>query len=114
MERYLVCRYQGSEGGFFSPHRDNNTKGTAHRRFACTLNLNADEYEGGELRFPEFGLQTYRAPTGGAMVFSCSLLHEATRVTRGTRYAFLPFFYDERTAQTRANNEKFIVWERQD
>jgi predicted 2-oxoglutarate/Fe(II)-dependent dioxygenase YbiX/peroxiredoxin len=114
MERYLVCCYQGKEGGFFSPHRDNNTKGTAHRRFACTLNLNADEYEGGELRFPEFGLQTYRAPTGGAMVFSCSLLHEATRVTRGTRYAFLPFFYDERTAQTRANNEKFIVWERQD
>jgi predicted 2-oxoglutarate/Fe(II)-dependent dioxygenase YbiX/peroxiredoxin len=113
MERYLVCCYQGREGGFFSPHRDNNTKGTAHRRFACTLNLNAEEYDGGELRFPEFGPQTYRAPTGGATVFSCSLLHEATRVTRGTRYAFLPFFYDERTAKTRMDNEKFIVWEGQ-
>ncbi len=29
------------------------------------------------------------------MVFSCSLLHEATRITGGTRYAFLPFFFDE-------------------
>jgi peroxiredoxin len=113
MERYLVCRYQGSEGGFFSPHRDNNTKGTAHRRFACTLNLNAEEYEGGDLRFPEFGPQTYRAPTGGAVLFSCSLLHEATPVTRGTRYVFLPFFYDEQTVRTRAENEKFIVWEGQ-
>jgi hypothetical protein len=28
-------------------------------------------------------------------VFSCSLLHEATRVTAGRRYAFLPFFYDQ-------------------
>ena len=27
-------------------------------------------------------------------MFSCSLLHEATRVTRGRRYAFLPFLYD--------------------
>jgi peroxiredoxin len=113
MERYLVCCYQGNEGGFFSPHRDNNTKGTAHRRFACTLNLNAEEYDGGDLRFPEFGPQTYRAPTGGAVVFSCSLLHEATRVARGTRYVFLPFFYDEQTAQTRADNEKFIVWDGQ-
>jgi hypothetical protein len=113
MERYLVCRYQGSDGGFFSPHRDNNTKGTAHRRFACTLNLNVEDYEGGDLRFPEFGPQTYRAPTGGAVVFSCSLLHEVLPVTRGTRYVFLPFFYDEQTVRTRAENEKFIVREGQ-
>ena len=111
MERYLVSCYDGTEAGFFSPHRDNNTKGTAHRRFACTLNLNAEEYEGGDLRFPEFGSRTWRAPTGGAVIFSCALLHEATPVTRGARYAFLPFFYDETTAQTRLDNEKFIVWE---
>ena len=62
-------------------HRDNTTKGTAHRRFAVTINLNAGEFEGGELRFPEFGPRTYRPPTGGAVVFSCSLLHEAPPVT---------------------------------
>ena len=28
-------------------------------------------------------------------MFSCALLHEATRVKAGRRYAFLPFFYDE-------------------
>ena len=70
-----------------------------------TINLNADEYEGGDLRFPEFGTRTYRAPTGGAVLFSCALLHEATPVTEGRRYAFLPFLYDEDAAALReANN----------
>lgn len=101
LERYVVACYDGSEGGFFRPHRDNTTAGTAHRRFACTINLNADEYEGGDLVFPEFGNRRYRAPTGGAVVFSCSLLHEATRVTRGRRYACLPFLYDENAARQR-------------
>jgi predicted 2-oxoglutarate/Fe(II)-dependent dioxygenase YbiX/peroxiredoxin len=105
MERYIVACYDAEKGGHFRPHRDNTTSGTAHRRFAVTINLNAGEYEGGDLRFPEFGRATYRAPTGGAVVFSCSMLHEATPVTRGTRYAFLPFLYDEAAAELReANN----------
>lgn len=102
LERYVVACYDGDgEGGFFKAHRDNTTVGTAHRRFACTINLNADDYEGGDLVFPEFGTRRYRAPTGGAAVFSCTMLHEATPVLRGKRYAFLPFFYDEAAAQQR-------------
>jgi predicted 2-oxoglutarate/Fe(II)-dependent dioxygenase YbiX len=99
IERYLVACYDAQRGGFFRPHRDND--GTGHRQFAVTINLNAEDYEGGDLRFPEFGRQTYRAPTGGACVFSCALLHEATPVTRGTRFAVLPFLYDEASAQRR-------------
>lgn len=105
IERWMVGCYDGEHGGFFRPHRDNTTAGTAHRVFACTINLNAEEFEGGELRFPEFGARTYRAPTGGAVIFSCSLLHEAMPVTRGTRYAFLPFFYDEEKARLREQNQ---------
>jgi predicted 2-oxoglutarate/Fe(II)-dependent dioxygenase YbiX/peroxiredoxin len=108
MERYLVACYSGGEEGFFSAHRDNTTKGTAHRRFAVTINLNAEEFEGGELRFPEYGPRSYRAPTGGAVVFSCSLLHEALPVTRGDRYAFLPFLYDEEGAKIREQNMGFL------
>jgi predicted 2-oxoglutarate/Fe(II)-dependent dioxygenase YbiX/peroxiredoxin len=104
MERYLVACYAAEEGGHFRAHRDNTTKGTAHRRFAVSVNLNADEYEGGDLRLPEFGPRTYRAPTGGGVVFSCSLLHEATPVTRGKRYAFLPFLYDEAARKIREAN----------
>ncbi|MBM3573734.1 MAG: 2OG-Fe(II) oxygenase, partial [Alphaproteobacteria bacterium] len=77
IERFLIARYDAETGGHFSPHRDNTTPGTAHRKFAITINLNAEEFEGGELRFPEYSRDTYRAPTGGAVVFSCSLMHEA-------------------------------------
>jgi len=94
IERYVVSCYDADDGAVFHPHRDSTTQGTAHRRFACSMNLN-DGYAGGDLRFAEYGPRTYRPPPGGATVFSCSLLHEATRVTAGRRYAFLPFFYDQ-------------------
>jgi predicted 2-oxoglutarate/Fe(II)-dependent dioxygenase YbiX len=108
MERYIVSCYDSSSGGFFRPHRDNTTKGTAHRRFAVTINLNTEDYEGGDLRFPEFGSRLYRAPTGGAVVFSCSLLHEATPVTKGIRYAFLPFLDDDAAAKIRQANSGYL------
>ncbi|MFN3946015.1 MAG: 2OG-Fe(II) oxygenase [Allosphingosinicella sp.] len=108
MERYLIGCYDAERGGHFRPHRDNTTKGTAHRRFAVSINLNAGDFDGGDLRFPEFGPRTYRPPTGGAVVFSCSLLHEATPVTRGTRYAFLPFLYDEAAAKVREENNAHL------
>ncbi|MBP2303061.1 2OG-Fe(II) oxygenase [Azospirillum picis] len=108
MERYIVACYDAAEGGHFRAHRDNTTKGTAHRRFAVSINLNAEEFEGGELCFPEFGPRRYRPPTGGAVVFSCSLLHEAAPVTAGRRYAFLPFLYDEAGARQREANNGFL------
>ncbi|NBU29461.1 MAG: 2OG-Fe(II) oxygenase, partial [Caulobacteraceae bacterium] len=107
IERYLVACYPAG-AGWFRPHRDNTTKGTAHRKFAVTINLNTEEYEGGALRFPEFGDRQYRPPTGGAVVFSCSLLHEALPVTAGERFAFLPFLYDEAGARLRDENLKFV------
>jgi predicted 2-oxoglutarate/Fe(II)-dependent dioxygenase YbiX/peroxiredoxin len=109
IERHIVACYEAG-AGHFRPHRDNTTKGTAHRRFAVTINLN-DGYEGGDLRFPEFGRRTYRAPVGGAIVFSCSMLHEATPVTAGRRFAYLPFLYDEAGAKLREENNAFLAEE---
>ncbi len=108
IERDIIACYDASEGGFFRSHRDNTTRATAHRRFAVTINLNAEDYDGGNLRFPEFGQATYRAETGGAVVFSCSLLHEATPMTRGKRYCYLPFLYDAAGAALRKENEQFL------
>jgi hypothetical protein len=101
IERYLVSCYDAADGGVFHAHRDDTTRQTANRRFACSINLNGD-FEGGDLRFPEYGRKTYRPPVGGAVVFACGLLHEAQRVAAGRRYAFLPFFTDEAGAAVRA------------
>jgi predicted 2-oxoglutarate/Fe(II)-dependent dioxygenase YbiX len=107
IERFIVSCYDATEAAHFMPHRDNMTRGTAHRGFAVTINLN-DDFDGGDLRFPEFGRRTYRAPIGGALVFSCSLLHQVVPVTRGIRYATLPFLHDEAAEDIRQCNEGFL------
>lgn len=103
MDRYMVSRYDAETGGHFFRHRDNLNAGAQHRRFACTINLNGG-YEGGDLIFPEFGRRTYRAPVAGAIVFSCGALHEVTPMTKGSRYAFIPFLYGEEDARKRMEN----------
>jgi predicted 2-oxoglutarate/Fe(II)-dependent dioxygenase YbiX len=109
MERYLVACYDAKIGGHFSAHRDNATKGDAHRRFSVTINLNVGEYEGGDLIFPEYGMTGYQPPTGGACVFSSSLLHETRPLTSGIRYSFVPFVYDDEAAKVREAYAKFVV-----
>jgi len=106
MDRYIVACYDSTTGGHFYRHRDNVNAGAQHRRFAVTINLNND-YDGCDLVFPEFGSRSYRAPHGGAVVFSCGALHQVTPVARGRRYAFLAFLYGEADAALReANNAK--------
>jgi predicted 2-oxoglutarate/Fe(II)-dependent dioxygenase YbiX/peroxiredoxin len=107
MERYIVSCYAAEDGGHFRAHRDNTTRGTAHRRFAVSINLN-DAFEGGEVSFPEYGKRGFKAPPGGAVIFPCALLHAVSRVTAGRRYAFLPFLYDEAAARLREANAGFV------
>jgi len=109
IERYVIGCYEDGDRGFFSAHRDNTSKATAHRAFALSLNLNSEEYEGGHLAFPEYGSALYKPETGAAVVFSCSLLHEARPVIRGRRYVVLPFLYNEHGAAVRTENRKFLA-----
>jgi predicted 2-oxoglutarate/Fe(II)-dependent dioxygenase YbiX/peroxiredoxin len=94
-EHFRVGCYDAAQGGFFAPHRDDTQGITAHRRFALTLNLNSGDYEGGYLRLPEYGPQLYAPAAGGAVVFSCSVLHVVTPVTRGRRFVVVGFLWGE-------------------
>ncbi|MEG4021562.1 redoxin domain-containing protein [Microcoleus sp. S13C4] len=108
-ERYLIGCYDADSGGYFRPHRDNTSKATLHRRFAMTLNLNVGEYTGGFLRFPEYAPHGYKGDAGTAIIFSCSLLHEATAVISGQRFALLSFFYGNEDAAVREANFKYLA-----
>jgi predicted 2-oxoglutarate/Fe(II)-dependent dioxygenase YbiX len=90
-DRLLVARYD--VGGHFLRHRDNSAPGVEFRQFALSVNLN-DDYEDGAITFPEYNSRRYRPPAGSGVVFSCSLLHEATPVTSGSRYVLLTFLHD--------------------
>jgi predicted 2-oxoglutarate/Fe(II)-dependent dioxygenase YbiX len=107
IERHLIACYAAEDGGHFGPHRDDTVKATEHRRFAVSINLN-DDFDGGELLFPEFSPRQYKASPGTAVVFSSSVLHRVTKVTRGRRFAFLPFLHDEAAEETRLANLPFL------
>jgi predicted 2-oxoglutarate/Fe(II)-dependent dioxygenase YbiX len=91
MEALRIGCYKAADSGFFNIHRDNCNPSVANRKFAITINLNTGDYEGGVLRFPEYGNELFEPPRGGAVVFSCSMLHEVLPVTAGERYTLLTF-----------------------
>ncbi|WP_428394446.1 2OG-Fe(II) oxygenase [Lichenicoccus sp.] len=103
LERLIVACYDSEDRGCFGAHRDNTVRATAHRRFAVSINLN-DDFDGGELLFPEFGSRRYRPGVGGALVFSCSLMHAVAPVVRGRRYACLPFVFDANAGSIKQAN----------
>jgi predicted 2-oxoglutarate/Fe(II)-dependent dioxygenase YbiX len=107
IERDLVARYDSETGGHFGPHRDDTGIAIAHRRFAVSINLNAD-FEGGEISFPEYSPQTFKAAPGTAIVFSASILHQVPRVTSGRRYVFLTFLFDEEAERVRQANLRAV------
>jgi len=111
LERMIVACYDAAEEGRFGAHRDNTIAETAHRRFAVSINLN-ENFEGGNLVFPEYGTQSFKPASGCALVFSCSLMHAVLPVTRGRRYACLPFVYDDAAAMLRRRNRAATSVER--
>ena len=100
---YVLC-YEAERQDFFALHRD-NLRLTDQRRYALTLNLN-DDFEGGELMFPEYSPHRYRPPAGGGLIFSGNLLHEALPVTRGTRFVLVSFFCDADQPDARVPADK--------
>ena len=90
-DAHVILSYSAEGNHFFSAHRDNGAPTTIDRAFAVSLNLN-DDFEGGELVFPEYAGVKVSPPTGAAAIFSCSVLHQALPVTRGRRFVLTTFF----------------------
>ncbi|MBV8191858.1 MAG: 2OG-Fe(II) oxygenase [Alphaproteobacteria bacterium] len=90
-DAHVVLSYSAEGRHFFGAHRDNGAPSTADRAFAVSLILN-DDFEGGELIFPEYAGVRVSPPIGAAAVFSCSLLHQVVPVTRGRRFSLTTFF----------------------
>ena len=91
-DTHVVMSYQPQRGDFFGLHRD-DLRQEMPRRFAMSLNLN-DDFEGGELIFPEYSDHRYKMPAGAGAIFSVSLLHAAVPVTKGQRWVLTSFLCD--------------------
>ncbi len=100
-EDMRVACYAADDTGHLGPHRDNPTPRTQHRRFTFSVTLNAEDFEGGALRFPEYGGQRYLVETGSAIVWSAALLHEVELITKGRRFILGAHLYDKGRARPR-------------
>ena len=97
-EPYKIGCYAAQKGGFFYRHRDNTDPELAYRHCAVSVNLN-DDYQGGEIQFPEYGGALYRPARGAALVFPCSLMHKVLHMKSGNRYALISFLFGEEDAR---------------
>lgn len=87
-DMWLILRYGNM--GKFDPHVDDGGK------FPRTISLSAylnDDYEGGELEFPNFGIK-HTPKTGDIIIFSSAFpyMHRVAPVTSGTRYAIVNWY----------------------
>lgn len=85
---WLIMRYD--TGDYFNVHKDEDPH--YDRTVALVAYLN-DDYTGGELEFPDFGLSV-KPSAGDVLVFpgSFAYRHRVKPVTSGTRYAVVNWF----------------------
>lgn len=85
----LISRYR--PGMAYGKHVDNALMGPKLTRdrsdISCTVFISdIDDYDGGELVIHSpFGLQEVKLPSGSAVIYPSSTLHEVAEVTRGER-----------------------------
>lgn len=96
-ERWKIGHYSGEDKGFYIPHTDIQGEGdTMHyRKISLVAALsNPEDYEGGELHFPELK-KSFRLKKGSAIFFRSGILHGVTPVTKGDRYVLISFTFDQ-------------------
>ena len=93
-EKWKLGHYNYEDNGFYNLHTD--TAGdTKYRKTSCvTMLSNSDDYEGGELHFPDLG-KKFKLDKGDVIIFDSSLLHGVYPVTKGERNVLISFFFDD-------------------
>ena len=92
-ERWKIGYYKGSDKGFYTEHRDNQSR-IQFRKISCLCMLsNPEDYEGGELHFSELKKE-FKLSKGSIIFFDSNLLHGVKPVTKGERYILLTFTFD--------------------
>jgi hypothetical protein len=78
---YYVKKWQ--TGSMMGPHKDENYS-EGNLAFSIVIYLN-DNYEGGEINFPEKAVTIKPAP-GSAVIFPSNMMHQVLEIKSGDRY----------------------------
>ena len=84
-------------GSFFGKHKDNSHSVTNHRKQSVVIQLSEEsDYEGGELIISN---KVANKTIGNTIVFDSRLIHEVTKLTKGTRYSFIGWVTENNKAK---------------
>tara|TARA_R110002073_G_scaffold130566_1_gene277186 strand:- start:1476 stop:2876 length:1401 start_codon:yes stop_codon:yes gene_type:complete len=110
-EQWKMGFYDYEKSGFYNLHTD--TAGdTKYRVTSCVTMLSSvNDYEGGELHFPELKKQ-FKLDKGETIVFKSSLMHGVHPVTKGYRKVLISFFFDDEGMKIKKSFTKNINYER--
>ncbi len=81
----ILLRWDEAETAATDRRREIDDPAVQGRSFFLILDLADEAYEGGEIRFPEYAPHSYRPGSGGAIVFSGTMLRELAPVSKGRR-----------------------------
>ncbi len=104
-ELYKICCYDHSSNGRFHAHRDTVPQ-YSHRVYGMSLLLN-DDYEGGELEFPEYNVKL-KPKANSAIIFPGTYSHKVLPVLSGKRMTIISFLCKEIEGKTK-NNKQYMV-----
>jgi len=88
-----------NKDAYYKWHRDCSISGDLYRKLSITIQLsNPKDYEGGKFEIKNFW-NTHELPLeedvhkqGTIIVFPSILMHQVTKVTRGTRYSLVQWY----------------------
>ena len=104
-ELYKICCYDSTSNGRFHAHRDTVPQ-YSHRVYGMSLLLN-DDYEGGELEFPEYNIKL-KPKANSAIIFPGTYSHKVLPVLSGKRMTIISFLCKEIEGKTK-NNKQYMV-----
>jgi len=108
-EKWKIGKYNGENKGFYNEHRD-TTGVTCYRNHSCIIMLSdPDDYDGGELHFPELN-QVFKLNKGELIIFRSDILHGVKPVVRGNRVVLISFLFDDKGMDQKLllNNKNYI------
>lgn len=78
-----------------------NLDSYSYRRFSVVIFLNAEEFSGGAIQFPEFGLESFKPTSGDALIYSAGCLEKTRTIYAGNRWILGTYLYNEEDAKLR-------------
>ena len=107
-EKWKIGHYKSDNKGFYNLHTDTAGE-TGYRKTSSVCMLSdEDDYEGGELHFPDLN-KTIKLKKGQVIIFDSKLLHGVYPIKSGDRKVLISFYFDDEGMEIKKKYFKNVI-----